>query len=169
MQGIARQCHIVQWHGRAPRDQWAHDEGQVCGLKQDFVSATASVTVSLGAEPAQAGSVELYTDLTPLHSCIFASLFPALLYALDHPSNALALAQVVPQNRVALDSLSSPSHHPPPHPHHHPHHHHHFMFFLFRFFLTLWRFSTILSLSRPEFISFMQFVCQFGLQRTQKR
>ena len=56
-------------------------------------------------QPKLRGSVESCTDLTPLHSWTFASLFPALLCALDHSSNALALAQVVPQNRVALDIL----------------------------------------------------------------
>ena len=40
-----------------------------------FVSGTVSVAVSLGAKLAQAeGSVELFTDLTPLHSCTFVSL-----------------------------------------------------------------------------------------------
>ena len=53
--------------------------------------------------------VESCTDLTPLHSCTFASLFPALLSALDHSSNALAEAQVVPQNRVALDMVAGAS------------------------------------------------------------
>ena len=48
--GLARQCHGVHRHRRAPRD---HDEGPECGLKQDFVSATVSITVSLGAKSAQ--------------------------------------------------------------------------------------------------------------------
>ena len=32
----------------------AHDEGPECGLRQDFVLATVSVAVSLGAKPAKA-------------------------------------------------------------------------------------------------------------------
>ena len=58
------------------------------------------------SQPKLRENVESCTDLTRLHSCTLASLFPALLYALDHSSNALAFAQVVPQNRVALDSFS---------------------------------------------------------------
>ena len=66
-----------------------------------------SVAVSLGAKPAQTEeSVELHTDLTPLHSCTFASLVSRLVCALDHPPNAFALAEVVPQNRVAFDNLT---------------------------------------------------------------
>ena len=38
-----------------------------------------------------------------LHSCF---LFSALSRALDHIPNAFALAQVVPQNRLAFDTLS---------------------------------------------------------------
>ena len=57
------------------------------------------------SQPKLRESVESYTDLTPLHSCTFASLFSVLSRALDHPSNAFALAQVVPQNRVAFDTF----------------------------------------------------------------
>ena len=52
----------------------------------------------LGRQPKLRESVEPYTDLTPLHSCTFTSLFSVLSCAFDHPSNAIALAQVVPQN-----------------------------------------------------------------------
>ena len=55
------------------------------------------------SQPRLRGSVEWCTDLTPLHSCTPASLPLDLLRALDHSSNALALAQAVPQNRLALD------------------------------------------------------------------
>ena len=58
------------------------------------------------SQPQLRGSVESYTHLTPLHSCTSASLFSLLSCALDHPSNAFLLAQVVPQNRVAFDTLS---------------------------------------------------------------
>ena len=37
--------------------------------------------------------VGLYIDLTPLHSCMFVSLVTELLCALNHSSDAFALAQ----------------------------------------------------------------------------
>ena len=51
-------------------------------------------------------SVGLHVDLSLLHSCTFVSHVTGLSCALDHSSSAFALAQVVPQNRVAFDSLS---------------------------------------------------------------
>ena len=64
-----------------------------------------SVVISLGAKPAQAeeGGIELHMDLALLHSCTSVSLVTGLSCALDHSSNDFALAQVVPQNRVAFD------------------------------------------------------------------
>ena len=56
--------------------------------------------------PKMRGSVEPYTGLTPLHSCTFFPLLSDLSCAHDHSSNAFALAQVVPQNRVAFDTGS---------------------------------------------------------------
>ena len=57
----------------------------------------------LGAKPAQAEGecciVHRLDTVALLHTC-------SLLYALDHHSNALASAQVVPQNRVALDCVA---------------------------------------------------------------
>ena len=63
---------------------------------QDFLfSVTVSVEVSLGTKLAQLrGSVGTYMDLTRSHSCTFVSLVTELLCALDHSSNAFALAQV---------------------------------------------------------------------------
>ena len=59
-----------------------------------FVSVTVSVVVSLGASrPKLRESVELHIDLTLLHSCTFVSCVTELLCALDHSSNACALAQ----------------------------------------------------------------------------
>ena len=55
-----------------------------------FVSVTVSIVVRLGAKPAQAEG--LVTEL----SC-----------ALDHSSNAFALAQSTSENRVPFDTLSS--------------------------------------------------------------
>ena len=86
-----------------------------CQIHAEWMDEHATSAREIGGSPFISGcqlvlhdiyfvflSVESCTDLTPLHSCTFASLCPALLYALDHHSNALALAQVVPQNRVAL-------------------------------------------------------------------
>ena len=49
--------------------------------------------------------VGMHTDLTLLHSCTCVSLVAELLCALDHHSNAFALAQVASQNRVPLHSF----------------------------------------------------------------
>ena len=67
-----------------------------CNVSYDrvFASVTVIFVVSLGAKQAQAeGSVRLHVDLTLLLSCTFLSLVTELLCALDHSSNALALAQ----------------------------------------------------------------------------
>ena len=55
-------------------------------------------------------SVGLYVDLTLLHSCTFLSLVTELLCALDHSSNAFALAQGAPQNRVPFDIVADKRH-----------------------------------------------------------
>ena len=48
----------------------------------------------------------MHMDLTLLHSCTIVSFVTELLCALNHSSNAFALAQVAPQNRLPFDSLS---------------------------------------------------------------
>ena len=50
--------------------------------------------------------VRVHIDLTLLHSCKFVSLVTELLCALDHSSNAFALDQVAPQNRLPLDMVA---------------------------------------------------------------
>ena len=51
-------------------------------------------------------SVGLHIDLALLHSCTFVSLVTELSCALDHSSNAFALAQGASQNRVPFDTFS---------------------------------------------------------------
>ena len=53
--------------------------------------------------------VESYTDLTPLHSCTFASVSSDLSDSFDHSPNAVALAQGMPENRVAFDMVAEHS------------------------------------------------------------
>ena len=59
-----------------------------------FVSVTVNIVVSLGTKLAQAEErvLDCTLDLTRLHSCTLASLLTELLSALDHSSNAFALA-----------------------------------------------------------------------------
>ena len=77
------------------------------GLRQSFVLATVSVTVSLGAKPAQAEGecsiVHRLDTVALLHAC-----FPCsdMSDSLDHSPNAFAFAQGVPENRVAFDTHS---------------------------------------------------------------
>ena len=47
----------------------------------------------------------MHVDLTLLHSCTFVSLDTELLCAIDHSSNAFALAQVASQNRLPFDTV----------------------------------------------------------------
>ena len=58
---------------------------------------------SSSAGKAEGGVLDC-VDSSLLHSCTFASLVTGPSRALDHSSNAFALAQVVPQNRVAFDT-----------------------------------------------------------------
>ena len=44
----------------------------------------------------------MHVDLTLLHSCTFVSLVTELLCALDHSSNAFALAQGASQNCISF-------------------------------------------------------------------
>ena len=54
-----------------------------------------SVEVSLGTKIAQVrGSVGMHIDFTVIHSCTVVSVVTELLCALDHSSNAFAMAQV---------------------------------------------------------------------------
>ena len=72
-----------------------------------LVSVTVSVKVSLGTKLAQLrGSVRMHTDRSLLQSCTCVSLVTDLLCALDHTSNAFALAQIAPQNGLPFDTLS---------------------------------------------------------------
>ena len=47
----------------------------------------------------------MHVDLTLLHSCACVSLVTELLCALDHSSNAFALAQVAPQDKLPFDTV----------------------------------------------------------------
>ena len=51
-------------------------------------------------------SVGMNVDMTLLHSCTFVSLVTELLCALDHSSNAFALAQVAPRSRLPFDMVA---------------------------------------------------------------
>ena len=77
---------------------------------QSFVPAMVSVTVSLGAKPAQAEGERLIVhrldNVALLHTCF---LFTSdLSDSLDHSPNAFALDQGLPENRVAFDMFASP-------------------------------------------------------------
>ena len=51
-------------------------------------------------------SVELYMDLTLFYSCTFVSLVTELSCALDHSSNASALAHGASHNRLPFDMVA---------------------------------------------------------------
>ena len=69
-------------------------------------SVTVSVEVSLGTKLVQLRrNVGMHVDLTQSHSCTLFS-FVTELCALDHSSNAFALAQGCHKNRVLSFSLS---------------------------------------------------------------
>ena len=103
------QIHIYIYHYMYKRCSKKHEtivEGQKASLTEHHGKClTCKSFVILGfclclsVSLCLCVSVESYTDLTPLHSCTFASLFSVFSCALDHPSNSIALAQVVPQNR----------------------------------------------------------------------
>ena len=69
---------------------------------------TVSIEVSLGAKLGQAeGSVELHVDLSLLHSCTFFSFVTELVCALNHSSNAFALAQDCHKTELPLSCFLS--------------------------------------------------------------
>ena len=89
---------VVRQRRHASGDRRADAECMRRELRRGFFLSTVSLEVSLGAKLAQAqGSAELHVDWTLLHSCTFLSLVIQLLCALDHPSDAFALAQGVSQ------------------------------------------------------------------------
>ena len=98
---------MSDWFGEARRPRCQdQDEEPECDPRQDFAAAAVSVTVSLGAKPAQAEGdcLIVHRLVTVAH---LLSLSSDLSDSLDHSPNAFALAQGLPENRVAFDRKST--------------------------------------------------------------
>ena len=99
---------VSPWHRHVPRigDHMAKE----CNVSYDsvvawnFIVVTVIVVVSLGG-PSFRESVGLHIDLTLLNSRTCVSFVTELMCALDHSSNAFALAPSLP-NRVAFVNLA---------------------------------------------------------------